>query len=68
MNKKNQKKLKIKLIFFQKDLLLKKHFLKQLDLVFQKKLHFKDIEIKNNKKGKPINNLNKSTILFKKKI
>ena len=48
-------------------MLPKKLFQKLLDQVFPRKLHFKDIEIKNNKKGKPIINLKKTTTLFLKK-
>ena len=69
MNKKYQKNLKIKLIIIQKDLLQKKLFQKLTGFGISKNLHFKDIEIKNNKKGKPSINIKKIfNYIFKKKI
>ena len=60
-------KLKNKINFFSKRFAAKEAFSKATGLGISKNLHFKDIEIKNNIKGKPSINLNKSTILYLKK-
>ena len=60
-------KLKNKLNFFSKRFAAKEAFSKATGFGISKNLHFKDIEIKNNKKGKPSINLKKTTILYLKK-
>ena len=59
--------LKNKINYYSKRFAAKEAFSKATGIGISKNLHFKDIEIKNNKKGKPSINLNKSTTLFLKK-
>ena len=61
-------KLKNKVNYYSKRYAAKEAFSKATGSGISKKLHFKDIEIKNNKKGKPIINLKKTTTLFLKKF
>mgnify|MGYP001204188188 CR=1 FL=1 len=58
--------LKNKLNYYSKRFAAKEAFSKAAGIGISNNLHFKDIEIKNNKNGKPIIKLNKSTILFLK--
>ena len=60
-------KLKNKINFYSKRFAAKEAFSKATGFGISKNLNFKDIEIKNNKKGKPIINLNKTTSLYLKK-
>ena len=60
-------KLKNKVNYYSKRYAAKEAFSKATGSGISKKLHFKDIEIKKNKKGKPIINLKKTTTLFLKK-
>ena len=60
-------RLKNKINFYSKRFAAKEAFSKATGFGISKNLNFKDIEIKNNKKGKPIINLNKTTILYLKK-
>ena len=60
-------KLKNKINFYSKRFAAKEAFSKATGFGISKNLNFKDIEIKNNKKGKPIINLNKTTVLYLKK-
>ena len=55
------KKLKNKVNYYSKRFAAKEAFSKATGFGISNKLHFKDIEIKNNKKGKPIIGLSKST-------
>ena len=64
---KKSNKLKNKINYFSKRYAAKEAFSKATGFGISKKLHFKDIEIVNNKKGKPSINLNKSTSLYLKK-
>ena len=64
---KNSSLIKDKSSFFSKKFAAKESFSKALGTGFRKNLNFKDIEIKNNKKGKPLICLNKSTLTFLKK-
>ena len=64
---KNSSLIKDKSSFFSKKFAAKESFSKALGTGFRKNLNFKDIEIKNNKKGKPLISLNKSTLTFLKK-
>ena len=59
--------LKNKINYFSKRFAAKEAFSKATGFGISKNLHFKDIEIKNNKRGKPAINLNKSTALYLKK-
>tara|TARA_Y100001970_G_scaffold129522_1_gene159713 strand:+ start:7712 stop:8098 length:387 start_codon:yes stop_codon:yes gene_type:complete len=59
--------LKNKINYFSKRYAAKEAFSKATGFGISNKLHFKDIEIINNKKGKPSINLNKSTTLYLKK-
>ena len=59
--------LKNKINYFSKRFAAKEAFSKATGFGISKNLHFKDIEIKKNKKGKPSINLNKSTFIFLKK-
>ena len=61
------KSLKNKINFYSKRFAAKEAFSKATGFGISKNLNFKDIEIKNNKKGKPIINLNKTTVLYLKK-
>ena len=65
--KKNSINLKNKINYFSKRFAAKEAFSKATGFGISKNLHFKDIEVKNNKRGKPSINLNKSTILYLKK-
>ena len=65
--KKSSINLKNKINYFSKRFAAKEAFSKATGFGISKNLHFKDIEIKNNKRGKPAINLNKSTILYLKK-
>ncbi len=60
-------RLKNKINFYSKRFAAKEAFSKATGFGISKNLNFKDIEIENNKKGKPIINLNKTTILYLKK-
>ena len=66
--KKSSINLKNKINYFSKRFAAKEAFSKATGFGISKNLHFKDIEIKNNKRGKPAINLNKSTILYLKKF
>ena len=61
---KSSLKFKNKLNFFSKRFAAKEAFSKATGFGISKNLNFKDIEIKNNKKGKPSINLSKTTILY----
>ena len=65
--KKSSINLKNKINYFSKRFAAKEAFSKATGFGISKNLHFKDIEVKNNKRGKPAINLNKSTILYLKK-
>ena len=56
-----------KVNYFSKRFAAKEAFSKATGFGISKNLHFNDIEIINNRKGKPIINLNKSTSLYLKK-
>ena len=60
-------KLRNKLNYFSKRFAAKEAFSKATGFGISKNLHFKDIEISNDKRGKPIISLNKSSILYLKK-
>ncbi len=60
-------KLKNKLNYYSKRFAAKEAFSKATGLGISKNLNFKDIEIMKNKKGKPLINLNKSSITYLKK-
>ena len=60
-------KLKNKLNYFSKRFAAKEAFSKATGFGISNNLNFKDIEIKNNKSGKPSINLKKSKILYLKK-
>jgi len=64
---KSSNKFKNKIKYFSKRFAAKEAFSKATGYGISKNLHFKDIEIKNNKKGKPSINLKKSTSLYLKK-
>ena len=64
---KSSNKFKNKINYFSKRFAAKEAFSKATGYGISKNLHFKDIEIKNNKKGKPSINLKKSTSLYLKK-
>ena len=57
-------KLKNKINYFSKRFAAKEAFSKATGFGISRNLHFKDIEIKNNKKGKPSIILNKSTVTY----
>ena len=59
--------IKNKINFYSKRFVAR-FFLKQLVFGISQNLYFKDIEIKNNKKGKPTININKSTSDYLKKF
>ena len=65
--RKSSVKFKNKLNYFSKRFAAKEAFSKATGLGISKNLNFRDIEIKNNKKGKPLINLNKFTINYLKK-
>ena len=60
-------KYKNKINYFSKRFAAKEAFSKATGLGISKNLHFRDIEVKKNKNGKPSINLKKATILFLKK-
>ncbi len=60
-------KIRNKLNYFSKRFAAKEAFSKATGFGISKNLHFKDIEISNDKRGKPIISLNKSSILYLKK-
>ena len=60
------KKTKNKTNFFAKRFAAKEAFVKSIGNGFRDKINFKDIEIKNNKKGKPLINLSKKINSFLK--
>ncbi len=64
---KTSNKLRNKLNYYSKRFAAKEAFSKAAGVGISKNLNFKDIEVKNNKKGKPSINLNKSTIIYLKK-
>ena len=64
---KSSKTLKNKLNFFSKRFAAKEAFSKATGLGISKNLHFKNIEIKKNNKGKPSININKLTKNYLKK-
>ena len=57
-------KLKNKINYFSKRFAAKEAFSKATGFGISRNLHFKNIEIKNNKKGKPSIILNKSTVIY----
>tara|TARA_B100000029_G_scaffold496914_1_gene563850 strand:+ start:1294 stop:1677 length:384 start_codon:yes stop_codon:yes gene_type:complete len=65
--RKSSNNLKNKLNYYSKRFAAKEAFSKATGLGISNNIHFKDIEIKNNKKGKPLINLNVSTIKYLKK-
>ncbi len=65
--KKDSLKLKNKVNFFSKRFAAKEAFSKATGFGISKNLHFKNIEIKNNKKGKPFIHINKPTNIYLKK-
>ena len=60
-------KLKNKINYFSKRFAAKEAFSKATGSGISKNLHFKDIEIKNNKKGKPLIILTKNTSSYLRK-
>ncbi len=60
-------KLKNKINYYSKRFAAKEAFSKATGFGISKNLHFKDIEVKNNKKGKPSIILNKYTTFYLKK-
>ena len=60
-------KLKNKINYFSKRFAAKEAFSKATGFGISKNLHFKDIEINNNNKGKPLINIKKYTSLYLKK-
>ncbi len=60
-------KIKNKINYFSKRYAAKEAFSKATGFGISKKLHFKDIEVKSDNRGKPSIYLNKSTILYLKK-
>ena len=60
-------KLKNKINYFSKRFAAKEAFSKATGSGISKNLHFKDIEIKNNKKGKPLIILSKNTSSYLRK-
>tara|TARA_B100001250_G_scaffold413675_1_gene448593 strand:+ start:1307 stop:1693 length:387 start_codon:yes stop_codon:yes gene_type:complete len=64
---KNSKSLKNKLNYYSKRFAAKEAFSKATGLGISKNLHFKNIEIKRNKNGKPLINLQSSTTKYLKK-
>tara|TARA_Y100000590_G_scaffold105796_1_gene120395 strand:+ start:6640 stop:7026 length:387 start_codon:yes stop_codon:yes gene_type:complete len=59
--------LKNRLNYYSKRFAAKEAFSKATGLGISKYLHFRDIEVKKNKRGKPSINLSKSTFLYLKK-
>ena len=64
---KSSNKIKNKINFYSKRYAAKEAFSKATGFGISENLHFKDIEIMNNKKGKPVINLKQSTRLFLKR-
>ena len=64
---KNSNKIKNKINYYSKRFAAKEAFSKATGFGISKNLNFRDIEIKNNKKGKPLICLNKSTLNYLKK-
>ena len=62
--RKSSNNLKNKLNYYSKRFAAKEAFSKATGLGISNNIHFKDIEIKNNKKGKPSIILNKSTVIY----
>ena len=60
-------RLKNKINYYSKRYAAKEAFSKATGFCISKNLNFRDIEIKNNKKGKPLICLNKSTLNYLKK-
>ncbi len=60
-------RLKNKINYYSKRYAAKEAFSKATGFGISKNLNFRDIEIKNNKKGKPLICLNKSTLNYLKK-
>ncbi len=58
---------KNKINYYSKRFAAKEAFSKATGFGISQNLHFKDIEVKNNKKGKPTININKSTLRYLKK-
>ena len=61
------KKIKNKINFFAKRFAAKEAFVKAIGIGFRENIDFIDIEIKNNKKGKPLINLSNKIKLFLKR-
>ena len=64
---KSSQSIKNKINFYSKRFAAKEAFSKATGFGISQNLYFKDIEIKNNKKGKPTININKSTSDYLKK-
>ena len=64
---KSSNKIKNKINFYSKRYAAKEAFSKATGFGISENLHFKDIEIINNKKGKPVINLKQSTKSFLKR-
>ena len=65
----HSKKIKNKANYFAKRFAAKEAFVKSLGIGFRENINFKDIEVKNNKKGQPLINLSKKIkIILKKKF
>ena len=65
----HSKKNKNKTNYFAKRFAAKEAFVKSLGIGFRENINFKDIEVKNNKKGQPLINLSKKIkIILKKKF
>ena len=65
----HSKKNKNKTNYFAKRFAAKEAFVKSLGIGFRENINFKDIEVKNNKKGQPLINLSKKIkIMLKKKF
>ena len=64
----NSKKIKNKINYFAKRFAAKEAFVKAIGTGFRQSINFNDIEIKNNKQGKPLINLSENikSILKKK--
>ena len=61
------KKIKNKTNYFAKRFAAKEAFIKAIGIGFRNNINFKDIEIKNNRKGKPLINISKNIKNFIKK-
>ena len=60
-------KIKNKTNFFAKRFAAKEAFVKALGVGFRNNINFRDIEVKNNKKGKPLIYISRNIIFFLKK-